>query len=300
MFDIVARFPDKAWLEATAEKLNQKMLYAVEKAKKNDFIPYDTTSDGEFKRTDIRMWTNGFWPAMMWQMYLATKDETYRAEAIRTEEMMDEALADFKTLHHDVGFMWLIHCAVRYKLEGNQESYDRTLFAAQTLAARFNPKGFIRAWNCRDQQGWAIIDCMMNLPLLYWASDMTDDPRYRHMAMAHADSTMKNFVREDGSCNHIIIYDPMTGEVLDNPGGQGSHSGSSWSRGQAWALYGFTLSYLATGKQEYLDTAKRVAHYFISNVMDDYIPRCDFRQPEEPEIKDNAAGGVAICGLLEL
>ena len=127
MFDIVAKFPDKAWLDATAEKLNKKLQYAVKKSQENDFIPYAAGKDGNFQRTNIRMWTNGFWPAMMWQMYLATKDETYRAEAIRTEEMMDEALADFKTLHHDVGFMWLIHCAVRYKLEGNQESYDRVI-----------------------------------------------------------------------------------------------------------------------------------------------------------------------------
>ena len=292
MFDIVAKFPDKAWLEETAEKLNKKLSYAVEKAKKNDFVPYDAGKDGEFKRTNIRMWTNGFWPAMMWQMYLATKDETYRTEAIRTEDMMDEALADFKTLHHDVGFMWLIHCAVRYKLEGNQESYDRAIFAAYTLAARFNPKGFIRAWNGKDQQGWAIIDCMMNLPLLYWASEMTNDPRFKLIAMKHADTAMEHFVRNDGSVKHIVVFDPMTGEEIDNLGGQGYEKGSSWSRGQSWALYGFTLSYLCT--------AKRVANYFIANVASDWIPRCDFRQPADPDLKDNAAGAIASCGLLEL
>jgi len=298
-FNIVEHFPDKAWLEETLKKVDKKLHYSIQKAREVDYIPY-TTENGQWKPNHITWWTNGFWPAMMWQMYLATKDEIYREEAIRTEKMLDAALKDIKTIHHDVGFMWLIQSGVRYALEKNQDSYDRTLFAANMLASRFNPNGFIRAWNGKDQQGWAIVDCMMNIPLLYWASDMTDDPRFRHIAMAHADSTMKNFVRPDGSCNHIVCYDPETGEVLDTPAGQGSHSGSSWSRGQAWALYGFTLSYLGTGKQEYLDTAKRIAHYFISNVMDDYIPRCDFRQPEEPEVKDNAAGGIAICGLLEL
>ena len=111
---------------------------------------------------------------------------------------------------------------------------------------------------------------------------------------------MKAFVRPDGSCNHIVIFDPDDGDFLDNPGGQGFESGSSWSRGQAWALYGFTLSYLHTGKQEYLDTAKRVAHYFISQITDDWVPRCDFRQPAEPDIRDNAAGNIAASGLLEL
>ena len=153
-----------------------------------------------------------------------------------------------------------------------------------------------------DMMKWSgtIADTMMNLPLLYWASEVTGDPRFRLIAMKHADTAMQVFVRPDGSCNHIIIFDAETGEVLDNPGGQGYESGSSWSRGQAWALYGFTLSYLHTGKQEYLDTAKRVANYFISQITDDYIPRCDFRQPAEPVLKDNTAGAVAAAGLLVL
>ena len=298
-FDLNANFPDKAWLEETARKLDDKMQYAVKKANEVDYIPY-TTENGQWKKNDIRWWTNGFWPATMWQMYLATKNELYRDEAVRAEKMLDAALDDFKTLHHDVGFMWLIQSGVHYDLEKNPDSYDRTLFAANMLAARFNPAGFIRAWNGKGREGWAIIDCMMNIPLLHWASDMTGDPRFRKIAIAHADTTMKYFVRDDGSCNHIVIFNPETGEFIDNPGGQGYESGSSWSRGQSWALYGFTLSYLATGKDEYLETAKRVAHYFISNVTDDYIPRCDFRQPDEPEIKDNAAGAIATCGLLEL
>ena len=300
MFDIVDRFPDKAWLDETAAKLDQKLLYAVGKAREKQFIPYSANENGFNPNYYIHNWTNGFWPAMMWQMYLGTKNETYREEAIRTEEMLDAALTDFKELYHDVGFMWLIHSAVRYKLEGNQDSYDRAIFAAYTLAARFNPKGFIRAWNNEGRQGWAIIDCMMNLPLLYWASDVTDDPRFRLIAMKHADTAMEHFIRADGSVKHIVVFDPMTGEELDDLGGQGYAKGSSWSRGQAWALYGFTLSYLATGKQAYLNAAKRVAGYFIANVADDFIPRCDFRQPAQPDLKDNAAGSIAACGLLQL
>ena len=298
-FDIVERFPDKAWLEDVAARLHTKMTYAVGKAREVDYIPY-STENGQWKPVHIHWWTNGFWPATMWQMYLATKDELYRGEAIRTEKMLDVNLEDFEGLSHDVGFMWLIQSGVRYALEGNKDSYARTMKAAQHLACRYNPNGFIRAWNGEGRQGWAIVDCMMNLPLLYWASEVTGDPRFRLIAMKHADTAMQVFVRPDGSCNHIIIFDAETGEVLDNPGGQGYESGSSWSRGQAWALYGFTLSYLHTGKQEYLDTAKRVANYFISQITDDYIPRCDFRQPAEPVLKDNTAGAVAAAGLLVL
>ena len=298
-FDIVERFPDKAWLEDVAARLHTKMTYAVGKAREVDYIPY-STENGQWKPVHIHWWTNGFWPATMWQMYLATKDDMFRDEAIRTEKMLDVNLEDFEGLSHDVGFMWLIQSGVRYALEGNTDSYARTMRAAQHLACRYNPNGFIRAWNGEGREGWAIVDCMMNLPLLYWASEVSGDPRFRLIAMKHADTAMDVFVRPDGSCNHIIIFDAETGEVLDNPGGQGYESGSSWSRGQAWALYGFTLSYLHTGKQEYLDTAKRVANYFISQITDDYIPRCDFRQPAEPVMKDDTAGAVAAAGLLVL
>ncbi len=301
-FDIVKHVPDPAWTEDMARKLDVKMQFAVQKAREVDYIPY-STENGQWKPSRIGWWTNGFWPAAMWQMYRATGRETYREEALRAEKMLDAAQRDFKNLSHDVGFQWLIHSGVRYQLEKNPDSLDRTLFAADILAGRFNPNGFIRAWNDNGKEnraGWAIVDCMMNLPLLYWASDLTNDPRFKLIAMAHADTTMRAFVRPDGSCEHIVIFDPATGEKLETIGGQGYENGSSWSRGQAWALYGFTLSYLHTGKREYLDTAKRVAHYFISQITGDSIPRCDFRQPEEPEIKDNAAGNIAACGLLEL
>ena len=286
------------WVRKAAEKLDSKMSFAIGKAREVSYMPY-STENGQWKEVNIGWWTNGFWPATMWQMFMMTGREIYREEAVRAEGMLDSALKNFKHLSHDVGFMWLIQSGVRYAIEKNPESYDRTLFAANMLAGRFNPCGFIRAWNGEGREGWAIVDCMMNLPLLYWASEITGDPRFRLIAMKHADTSMEYFVRPDGSCNHIIIFDPVTGEYLDNPGGQGCESGSSWSRGQAWALYGFVLSYLHTGKQAYLDTAKRVAHYFISQCADG-VPRCDFRQPELPDVRDNAAGNIAASGLLEL
>ena len=195
--------------------------------------------------------------------------------------------------------MWLISSGVNFRMTGNDQSRKRTLLAANLLAGRFNPAGFIRAWN-GDCVGWAIIDCMMNLNLLYWASDFTGDPRFRKIAMTHADTAAKYFIREDGSSNHIVVFDPETMEVKDIPAGQGYASGSSWSRGQAWALYGFALSFLHTGKEEYLAISRRVADYFINQVQDDWIPRCDFCQPKDDPLKDACAGAVAACGLLEL
>lgn len=291
----------KERLDNLVSLLDPKMRFAVRKARETSFIPY-TTENGAWKKNDIGWWTNGFWPASMWQMYRMTGAALYREEALRAEKMLDEALRNFKNLDHDAGFLWLIHSGVRYCLERNPDSFDRTLFAATTLAARFNPagSGFIRAWNGGDRAGLAIIDCMMNLPLLYWASHFTGDPRYRNVAMCHADTAMRYFVRPDGSCNHIVVFDPETGAYLDNPGGQGYASGSCWSRGQSWALYGFTLSYIHTGKREYLDTARRTADFFIANLPDEGVPRCDFRQPALPDIRDSAAGAIACSGLMEL
>jgi len=291
---------DAKWLEQVKAKLEAKMAYGREMSKDIDFIPY-TVKDGKWAPGGggLSWWTNGFWGASMWQMYLMTGDEEYKKAAERCEEMLDEVLIDHEKLHHDVGFMWNLTAGVNYRLTGNPKSRRRWLTAASTLAGRYNPNGFIRAWN-GDRIGWGIIDCMMNIPLLYRASACIGDPRYKLVAMEHADTNMECFIRPDGSSNHIVCFDPLTGEMLDNPGGQGFESGSSWSRGQAWALYGFTLSYIHTGEERYLDTAKQVAHYFIANVCDDWIPACDFRSPAEPVIKDNAAGAIAACGLLEI
>ena len=285
-------------LENLKEKLIAKMRYGVKCAQDLDGIPY-SVRDGKWTHKHKTWWTNGFWGAEMWQMYLMSGDGFFRDEAIRAEEWMDAALNDPQNLHHDVGFMWLIQSGVRYALEKNADSYDRMFRASHLLAARYNPNGFIRAWN-HDGNGWAIIDTMMNLSLLYWASRAYDDPRFKLMAMRHADTAMKYFVREDGSCNHIVVFDAETGEYLDNPRGQGIASGSSWSRGQAWALHGFALSYRNTGRKEYLETSKKVADYFISCIKDDPVPKCDFRQPADEKLYDDAAGAIAASGLIEL
>ena len=298
-YDAVKTLLPANWAEGVLEKLNRKLRWEADEAAKADFIPY-TTENGRWKPTAIDWWTNGFWGAQLWQMHLLTGDGFYRDAAVRAEEMMDAALRDFKRLHHDVGFMWLIQSGVRHAVERNADSFDRTLFAANMLAGRFNPSGFIRAWNGSDQQGWAIIDCMMNLPLLCWASRQTGDPRFELIARRHADTAMRHFVRPDGSCNHIVVFDPLTGAYLDNPAGQGYASGSCWSRGQAWALYGFTLMYLNTGDEAYLATAKKTADYFIAHLTPDGVPDCDFRQPADRVVKDNAAGAIAACGLMEL
>lgn len=292
---------NKEWINSTWEKLDKKLKKVSEKSKNK--IPY-TTVDGvhdNMVEKDITWWTNGFWPGLMWLMYCDTKDEHYRAVAERAEELLDGAFEDYDHLHHDVGFMWHISSGVNYRLFGGKKSRLRTIYAANMLASRYNAEGrFIRSWN-DDCTGWVIIDSMMNIPFLYWASKEHNDNRYKYIAMNHADTVLKTHIRDDGSVNHIVSLDPANGEIIENFGGQGYEVGSSWSRGQSWALYGFILSYIHTGKQEYLDAAKRVAHYFIACIADtDYIPLVDFRAPEEPVIIDTTAAACAACGLIEI
>ena len=297
------RLSQAGYTKNLTDRVKRKMLFSLANAEGSDFIPY-TVREGKWApgpagRGCIDWWTNGFWPGEMWEMYRLTNNSVYKDEAERTEKMLDAALYNIDVLHHDVGFMWLISAGANFRMTGNNESRKRTLLAATILAGRFNPLGFIRAWN-EDRTGWAIIDTMMNLNLLYWASDYTGDPRFRKIAVAHADTAMKYFIRPNGSSNHIVIFDPETMEVKEIPAGQGYASGSSWSRGQAWALYGFTLSYIHTGKKEYLDTARKVAAYFVSQIGNDWIPRIDFCQPDGVELKDSCAGAIAACGLIEL
>ena len=294
------RIKHKELLDKVWNNVEKKMYFALKKAEGLDFIPYTVKRGEWFNPNSIHWWTNGFWPASMWQMYIQTGDDAFKTEAERAEDMLDVALMDTERLHHDVGFLWMLSSGVNYRLTGNEQSRRRSMMAANLLAGRFNPLGFIRAWNGEKHTGWAIIDSMMNLSLLYWASEEKRDPRYKKIAMIHADTSLKYFLRPDGSCNHIIQFDPETMEVKGIPGGQGFGPGSSWSRGQAWALYGFIISWIHTEKAEYLEAAKRIAHYFIACVYDDWVPRCDFRQPNQPDIRDNSAGSIAACALLEL
>jgi unsaturated chondroitin disaccharide hydrolase len=197
--------------------------------------------------------------------------------------------------------MWLHSAAANYRLTGNKDSRRRALHAANLLAGRYNPAGkFIRAWN-DDRAGWIIIDCMMNIPLLYWASRELHDPRFSCIAVNHAATAEKILVRPDGSCNHIAILSPETGECLETPAGQGYAAGSSWSRGQSWAVYGFALSFHHTNQREYLDTAKKIAHYVVANfAQNDWLPVVDFRAPPLPVKYDSTAAMISACGLLEI
>lgn len=303
---------EQEFVESTVKAIDDKMSWVADKNR--DKIPY-TTIDGTYDNHSIETedvndpmglscWTNGFWPGMMWQLFNQTKDRKYSGYAKDAEVKLAKTFDLYLGLHHDVGFMFLSSAVIDYKLTGNEKSRIRGLHAANLLAGRFNLNGrFIRAWNDnpgKDTRGRAIIDCMMNIPLLYWASNETKDPRYKQIALAHADTVLKNFIRDDDSVKHIVEFNCETGEYIKSYGGQGYMHGSSWSRGQAWAVYGFVVSYEQTHEERYLDAAKRVANYFIVNIPDSGIIPIDFRQPAEPALEDSSAAMIAASGFIEI
>lgn len=289
------------WFEVALSEALNKIEVTSDRIK--DTFPH-VSKNGRFDNEANWWWTNGFWPGILWLAYRETKNKKYSDYAISIEEKLDAAFDDFVGMHHDVGFMWMPSSMLHHTFTGNKESYMRTLKAATLLAGRYNVKGqYIRAWNGDGTvfTGYAIIDCMMNIPLLYWASEKTGDPRYSHIAMAHADMVLREFIREDGSVYHIINFDAETGDKIEALGGQGFAPESSWSRGASWAIYGMALSYAWTKEERYLTAAKKVAHYFLANLHDDYVPDWDFRVPQEEYVpKDSSAAGCAACGMLEI
>ncbi len=292
----------KAWAESTFDKIARKYAAQIPNAAQAGILPYRGVRDKWLPSPSERnsWWTGGFWPALMWQLYAATKDGAFAGEARRTQALLKEELAVHHGLHHDVGFMYLLSFGAEWRITGDETQAAVVHHAANLLAGRYNPAGFIRAWNGKGREGWSIIDTMMNLPLLYWATEYTEDPRYAAMADRHIEMATRNFIRPDGSSEHIVVMDARTGEVVETRGGQGYENGSSWTRGQAWALHGFTLAHRNTGNADYLNTAKRIAHYFIANIRPDGLIDCDFRQPRNEERFDNIAGACAASGLLML
>lgn len=294
-----------AWVQETLDRMAKKMEKVSRRSAAK--IPYTTVKGiHDDKTNDISWWTNGFWGGMMWQMFHLTGEEFYQRIARQNEEKLDVNFLHYGMLDHDNGFKWLPTAVADYRVTGNPDSKNRGLLAAEILAGRYNCAGkFIRAWNDwdgsgEDHRGWAIIDCMMNLPLLYWAAEETGDPRFSQIAVNHANTAAEYFVRGDGSVNHIVEFDPVTGEMVRTYGGQGAETGSSWTRGQSWGLYGFTLSYLHTKDDNYLETAQRIANYFMANIPESGLIPVDFRQPPDVRWEDSTAAAIASCGLIEL
>ncbi len=257
---------------------------------------------------EIGNWTSSFFTGMALIAWRATEDEYFLQQVQRLAPFYcDKVFKHHLDTMHDLGFLYSLYSVALYKLTGDQLHREVGLRAADLLAERFLPApNIIRAWGRMDHTddfpaGMAIIDCMMNLPLLHWASAETGNPRYRNIAVRHADTASKVFVRSDDSVYHAYHFDLITGKALRGDTFGGSAAESHWARGAAWAIYGFALSYTCTRDARYLEIALRLARKFIANLDEEIVPMWDFKPSSTTVlIRDASAASVAVCGLQEL
>lgn len=247
-------------------------------------------------------WCSGFYPGGLLLIYEQTGNEAMYEEAQRMLKLLEKE--QYNTGTHDLGFMMYCSFGNAERLNPSK-SYEKVLInSARSLASRFNPTvGCIKSWDRGPNDYTVIIDNMMNLELLFWATAATGDSTYYNIAVKHADTTMRNHFREDFSSYHVLEYDKNTGDVLKKHTAQGYADSSSWARGQAWGLYGYTMVYRETKDKRYLDFAQNIADYMLNhpNMPADMIPYWDFNAPDIPEaLRDASAGAVMASALLEL
>lgn len=287
--------------------IEQALPYAFERTRYNmaglkDFP--ERTEDGQWQCVENGGWVGGHWTGLLWLAYAHTQAPEFRAAALEWTRRLAPRQNDTTT--HDLGFLFELSHVLGSQVCGDASLKGPALQAARTLSQRFNSKGrYFQAWGALDapaeRRGRAIVDTMMNLDLLFWASRETGDARFAEMAVAHAHTALAYQVRPDGSTSHAIDFDPETGEFL----GQGTHQGlsasSCWSRGQAWAVYGFAECYRETHAEPFLEAARRLARYSLRRSPADRIPYWDYDSPLIPnDVRDSSAAAIFASGLLLL
>jgi unsaturated chondroitin disaccharide hydrolase len=297
-----------------ADALSEAMSFGLSRIDDNldvfvDQFPAPASESLVYPASDNRSWTPGFWPGLCWLAYEYTGADRYRERAAGTLESFLRRAPELQT--HDVGFLYTLSARAAADVTDDPAAAGLEVIAADRLADRYLPApGVLQAWGqignpAEDGWGeWAqgriIVDTMLNLPILFRASAATGNDEYRRIAIEHAVETRERLVREDGSTVHTFKFDPDTGD----PEGPESHQGygpdSCWTRGQAWALYGFALAYRHTGREAFLATARETADYYLARLPEDFVPRWDFDAPEDDDQRDSSAAAIAAAGLLEL
>ena len=335
--------------EITREEACFAFTRAAGQVKKNltaygDGFPYACSEGGRYEQVENKGWTTGFWTGQLWLLYLQEEDGKEK------EEMKEQALLQVSSFlqriqekrdvdHHDMGFLYSPSCVMAYRLAGSHAGREAALLAAEQLCSRFQEKGaFLQAWGemgARDNYRF-IIDCLLNLPLLYWASRESGKERYSRQADEHLSTAMRYVIREDGSTWHTVFMNPETGGFDHGATCQGYTDGSAWARGQAWGVYGTALAYERTRKEEYKRAFEEVARYFLLHLPTDLCPFWDLsfgiweegkveetegeegkeevreeakeegkvesrearRKAGETEPRDSSSAAIAACGML--
>lgn len=288
--------------KTTLEKRYEKLLnYPVDP---NGFPRSMSLNPEEIHKVPSKDWTSGFFPGNLWQIYKLTENADFKEKAKQWTSLMENQKTNDGT--HDMGFKIYCSFGEGLEVEHNEEYKDIILASAQTLSTRFNKKvGSLRSWDF-NKEVWqfpVIVDNMMNLELLFEATKLSNDSTFYKIAIQHANTTLKNHIRSDNSIFHVIDYDTITGNVRDKTTHQGFDAASSWARGQAWGIYGFTMCYRYTKDPAYLKQAEATAKFYMehANLPEDGIPYWDFNDPAIPNApRDASAAAVTTSALFEL
>jgi len=301
-------FPDKKAI--TSEEIKAALDFASGQVIRN--LPEFTykfqkaySENNFYQPTENEDWTTGFWTGEIWLAYEYTGDDRLKkAGEVQITSFLNRIDQKIDVDHHDMGFLYSPSCVAGYQLIGSETGREAAIKAADQLITRYHPIGeFIQAWGPMDAPGHyrLIIDCLLNLPLLYWATQETNDPKYREIAQKHIHTAISNVIREDYSTWHTYFFHMETGTPDHGATCQGYRDGSAWARGQAWGIYGTALAYKYTKNPEYIDIFKRVTEYFLEHLPADLVPYWDLEFGEgSAEPRDSSSASIAACGMLEM
>lgn len=296
--------------EVTGEEIKEALSFASGQVTRNlleftDKFQNAYSEHNFYKPIPNNYWTTGFWTGEIWLAYELTNSEEFRKSGeIHVDSFLERIEKKIDVNHHDMGFLYSLSCVAAYKLTGNESARKAALLAADHLVGRYQETGqFIQAWGAAGQASEyrLIIDCLLNLPLLYWASEVTGDMSYKEKAENHIRTAMKCVVRPDNSTYHTYFINMETGEPEYGVTHQGNRNNSAWARGQAWGIYGIALSYRYLRNPEYIDLFRRVTGYFLEHLPEDLVPYWDFDfDTGSTEPRDSSASAIAVCGMLEM
>jgi len=269
-----------------------------------DRFPAEQSIEYVYPAKECVSWTEGFWTGMLWLAYEITKDEKYEKIATHHTDIFKYRIENrIATDTHDLGFLYTLSCVADYKITGSEIAKNTALNAADLLIERYKPVGeFIQAWGSLDDVNnyRLIIDCLLNLPLLYWATEVTGITKYKDIAARHLKTALSVVIRDDFTTHHTYFFDPVSGKPTKGVTAQGYSDTSCWARGQAWGIYGTALSYHYTKDETLIPIYKNLTQCFISRLPSDYIPYWDMVFTDGDEPRDTSAAAIAICGIFEM